>query len=65
MPRETLAVRERLLTDRGVADVLGVSRTTARRLRYDGALPPVHVGALARVRETDLAAYAAQGGGAA
>lgn len=62
MPRKPLAAPERLLSDAEVADVLGVSRTTARRLRYDGALPTVRVGALARVRASDLAAYIAAGG---
>lgn len=66
MPRKTLAAPERLITDSEAADVLGVSRTTVRRLRYTGALPTVRVGAVARIKESDLAAYiAAQTGGAA
>lgn len=65
MPRKTLAAPERLITDAEAADVLGVSRTTVRRLRYTGALPTVRVGAVARIKTSDLAAYiGAQTGGA-
>ncbi len=66
MTRKILAALEGLITDQEGADLLGVSRTTFRRLRYGGAIPTVRVGSLARVRRSDLAAYiAAQTGGAA
>lgn len=48
---------EPLLTDREVAELLGVSRTTARRLRYQGELPTVRVGTLARVPRAAVLAY--------
>ena len=45
------------LSDRDVAELLGCSRTTARRLRYSRALPTIRVGSLARVRRADVEAY--------
>lgn len=49
MPMKVPAAREPLLTDRQVAERLGIGVTTARRLRYAGQLPTVRVGTLARV----------------
>jgi excisionase family DNA binding protein len=46
-----------LLTDHQVAELLGVSRTTVRRLRYDGALPFLYVAGVVRIRPEDVAAY--------
>ena len=48
---------EPLLSDADAAKILRVSRTTVRRLRYDGFLPYLHVGGSARIRPEDLAAY--------
>ena len=50
-------MNEPLLTDREVAELLGVSRTTARRLRYSRALPTIRVGSLARVPRAAVIAY--------
>lgn len=48
---------ERLMTDREVAELFGVSRTHVRRLRYSGDLPTVRVGKLARIPASAVAAY--------
>jgi excisionase family DNA binding protein len=58
-PRTTPTLGQPLLTDREVASQLGVSRTTVRRLRYDGALPFLYVAGVARVRPEDVAAFIA------
>lgn len=46
-----------LLTVQTVADVLGVSTRTVRRLVADGDLTPHRVGRSLRVSEEDLRAY--------
>lgn len=51
-----------LLTDREVAELLGVSRTTVRRLRYDGELPYVRIAGVVRMRPEDVARYVAAAG---
>jgi len=56
-PRITPTLGQPLLSDREAAALLGVSRTSVRRLRYRGLLPFLHVGGSARIRPEDLAAY--------
>lgn len=50
---------ERMLSDQQVAEQLGVSATLVRRLRYQGELPTVRVGTLARIPASAVAAYVA------
>ena len=59
-PRTTPTLGQPLLSDREAAALLGVSRTSVRRLRYQGLLPYLHVGGSARIRPEDLAAYIAR-----
>ncbi len=56
----TPSLGEPLLSDADAAKILRVSRTTVRRLRYDGFLPYLRVGGAARIRPEDLAAYIAR-----
>ena len=48
---------ERLLTTNDVAEVLGVSPRTVRRLIASGQLRPVYVGRLPRFTEAEIRAY--------
>lgn len=64
MPRRTTALpppslTEPLLKYQQAADLLGVSRTTVRRLCYGKVLPHVKVGDSVRIRRADLEAYLA------
>ncbi len=55
---------ERLYTDTEVAERLGVSRSTVKRMRRDGQLPTVYVRGAARVPKSAVDALLAQGGDA-
>lgn len=49
----------RLLTTNEVAEILGVSARTVRRLIASGQLRPVYVGRLPRFTEAEIGAYVA------
>jgi excisionase family DNA binding protein len=48
---------KRLLTTDDVAEILGVSARTVRRLVASGQLRPVYVGRLPRFTEAEVSAY--------
>ncbi len=57
---------KRLLTDRQAAARLGVSRATARRMRYRGQLPTIRIGRAVRIPADAIDSFIArQVGGAA
>ncbi len=51
---------KRLLKDSQVAQRLGVSRATARRMRYRGQLPTVRIGRAVRIPEEALDSFVAR-----
>ena len=57
-------IRDRLISDKEAADLLGVSPTTVRRLRNhrDGTLTTVYVRGVARIRESEVLAFISRGG---
>jgi excisionase family DNA binding protein len=58
----TKAPRDRLISDRQAADLLGVSPTSVKRMRRDRTLTTVPVRGRALIRESEVLAYIADGG---
>lgn len=60
---QTLLVSDELLAEKQLAEYLGLSLSTVRRLRYAGTGPPVvWLGARPRYRRSDVDAWLAAGG---
>lgn len=58
--------RDRLISDTEAAELLGVSPTTVRRMRNaeGGVFPTIKVRQRSMLRESDVLAFIASGGGA-
>lgn len=60
---QDLLVSDELLTEKQLAEYLGLSLSTVRRLRYAGTGPPVvWLGSRPRYRRSDVDAWLAAGG---
>ena len=60
----TKVSRDRLISDKEAADLLGVSATTVKRMRdrREGTFATVYVRGRALIRESEVLAFIARGG---
>ena len=55
-----MVTQQILMTEAMLCEVLDISRSTARRLRIEGRLVPVHIGRSIRYRPADVDRFVAE-----